>query len=70
MSVLAKLKAIRFQKSCAGKQKHKSQGAAEAHLRALAQLDGARMKVYLCGFCNKWHVGHAGKNRGKKERRA
>jgi hypothetical protein len=45
--------------SCRGKHRHKSRGAAEAHLRALARRYQALppMRAYLCPACWGWHVG-------------
>jgi hypothetical protein len=46
---------------CWRKQRWKSQGAAEAHLRALVKMpfakDVDRLSTYECKACNSWHVG-------------
>jgi hypothetical protein len=51
---------------CWRKQKNKSQGAAEAQLRALVRasyVKGAEeLRTYLCRDCQTWHVGHVTKN--------
>lgn len=53
----------RFVARCAQKQRHASEGAAHAHLRALAKgdfvpaADVARLVPYPCPFCHGWHVG-------------
>jgi hypothetical protein len=48
----------RFKSQCGHKQKHKSQGAAEAHLRHLSEIGRTNMHTYFCRFCKHWHVGH------------
>jgi hypothetical protein len=45
---------------CKKKVAHKSQGAAEAHVRSLERrgiMDG-KVHVYVCFYCHQWHVGH------------
>jgi len=58
VSVAGKLAILKHSKCCAGKIRHLSMGAAEAHLRALARVDPQPMNVYRCLFCKRWHVGH------------
>jgi len=58
VSVAGKLSILKHSKCCAGKIRHPSMGAAEAHLRALARVDSRPMDVYRCLFCKQWHVGH------------
>jgi len=54
------LRDLKHTRCCAGKVRHKSAGAAEAHIRALHRMgESGRLKVYLCTFCKHWHVGHA-----------
>ena len=46
---------------CGIKHPHKSQGAAEAHIRALVargQHDGGQLRPYQCRLCRLWHIGH------------
>jgi hypothetical protein len=46
--------------TCAGKQWHRSEGAAQAHLRALARRYGvlpSTLQAYRCRACRGWHVG-------------
>lgn len=50
---------------CWRKEKHKSQGKAEAALRSMRRRpenlrDGDRLNVYECRHCGWWHVGHRG----------
>jgi len=51
-------------RSCWPKEQHASQGAAEAHLRALIKLgkerDAEQLRAYKCHHCGKHHVGHLG----------
>ena len=42
--------------SCLGKHKHKSKGAAEAHVRARERRGLPPGKAYVCVFCKRWHV--------------
>lgn len=48
---------------CWRKVQHKSEGAAEAHLRHLRALgklkDTATANVFHCPHCLAWHVGHS-----------
>jgi len=47
--------------SCEGKFRHLAKADAERHLVHLLIKDGGRgrkMKVYRCGYCAAWHVGH------------
>jgi hypothetical protein len=48
---------------CDGKQAHKSQGAAEAHIRALARRgrDVSQFNIYYCATCLKFHLGRHGR---------
>ena len=49
-----------YARMCAGKHRHKSLGAAEAHLRSVERrgLRAAdRMSVYACHHCGYFHVG-------------
>jgi hypothetical protein len=48
---------------CWRKEKHQSQGKAEAALRSMRRQsewlrDGDRLNVYQCVHCRQWHVGH------------
>lgn len=48
-------------KSCDGKQKHESRNDAVNHKMTLVRKGipiGAKLWVYLCSFCSRWHVGH------------
>jgi hypothetical protein len=54
---------VYFKKTCLGKHKHNSKGAAEAHLRAMEKVSQDEMVAYVCPFCRKWHVGHQIKRR-------
>lgn len=49
---------------CWRKQKYKSKGAADAHLRALRRANyvqgEAQLNSFLCRGCGCYHVGHAG----------
>jgi hypothetical protein len=58
VSVAGKFTMLKHAKCCAGKVRHPSAGAAEAHLRSLAKTDSRPMAVYRCTFCKHWHVGH------------
>lgn len=57
---------------CWRKQRWRSQGAADAHLRALRKApwckDGAQLNVYLCPWCQWYHVGHNGGPDGRQSR--
>ncbi len=48
---------------CWRKEKHDSQGAAEAHLRSLEKRDmvtnAETVNTYQCPYCGAWHVGHS-----------
>jgi hypothetical protein len=45
-------------KGCIEKHGHASRGAAEAQLRSLKKFrPEITYDVYMCPFCNKWHVG-------------
>lgn len=54
----------RMARRCWPKEQHASQGAAEAHLRALIKLgkerDASQLRAYHCRHCRQWHVGHLG----------
>lgn len=47
---------------CDGKHRHKSEGAALAHVRALRRSlgveDGDTLVVHKCVTCLQWHCGH------------
>lgn len=46
--------------TCAHKQRHQSQGAADAHLRALVRRFGVQvseLQPYACNVCGGWHLG-------------
>ena len=45
---------------CWPKVPHRSQGAAEAHLRSLQRtvIAGELLNTYHCRHCGRWHVGH------------
>jgi hypothetical protein len=43
-------------KSCEGKVKHETAGA--AWIAAKRTGDGHETKPYKCKWCGKWHVGH------------
>lgn len=47
--------------ACKGKHRHKSRGAAEAHIRSFEKQGRAskRDAAYRCRFCRGWHVGHS-----------
>lgn len=54
----------RVRAGCVGKQKHKSQGAAESQIRALLKRTDYvygedTLNTYRCRTCGFWHVGHA-----------
>ena len=40
------------------KMAYQTRAEAEARARQLVKRDGARMSVYQCDSCAKWHVGH------------
>lgn len=46
---------------CDGKHQHASQGAAEAHIRALKRMPNVKnpelLRAYCCTNCGKWHTG-------------
>ncbi len=48
----------RWKSQCGGKQKHQSQGKAEAASRSLEQRFGEKVNAYFCRYCKNWHVGH------------
>lgn len=48
-------------RSCHGKHRHKSAGAASAQARGLKAKGDDELKVYHCKFCRHWHVGHGWK---------
>lgn len=61
----AKMNKIVGRPSCWRKQKHKSEGKANAHIRALHRRAEAEHHVadlslypYQCRHCGCWHVGH------------
>jgi hypothetical protein len=47
---------------CVKKERHTSEGAAQAALRSLLRrglaTDPARIHVYRCPHCDGWHTGH------------
>jgi hypothetical protein len=46
---------------CRGKVRHVSRGKAEAAMRSLQRFEHKRpLRVYLCGVCKGYHVGHYG----------
>lgn len=47
-------------RSCEGKTRFATEGAARRHAHRLHELDGACMSWYRCEFCGGkwWHVGH------------
>lgn len=53
---------VSIRRSCYQKQRHKSLGAAEAHIRGLerAGVDTTHIHAYPCinPRCAGWHVGH------------
>lgn len=59
-----------YTKSCRGKQKHKSIGLANAHIRALEKIGKERQNLhtYHCPFCRQYHVGrkHDARNENKE----
>lgn len=60
---------------CWRKERHFSEGAAEAQMRSILRRDLAkdvkRIHVYVCPECSErydrkvWHVGHAAKGKGR-----
>jgi len=50
---------VRIRVRPCGKHRHPSQGAAEAHVRALEKRDGNPVPQvpYWCWRCRAWHVG-------------
>lgn len=47
-------------RTCSSKQFHRTQGAAEAHMRALERRFGHQtesLRVYKCRICGGWHLG-------------
>lgn len=51
-----------------GKHKHKSRGAAEAHLRHLVDKHSYKdAAAYPCPWCKGWHVGRKTKERAAFE---
>ncbi len=73
MSVARQLFSLAFRKKCVGKHAHKSEGAAQAHIRALVQLGRAEadnIRAYRCPYCNRWHVGHYARRSQTQENKA
>lgn len=62
MSVQSFFKTQQWKSKCGHKQKHVSQGKAEAAARSHEQRFGDKVVPYLCRFCKSWHVGHDGKS--------
>jgi len=59
MNVMGFLNSNRFKAMCGGKQKHASQGKAEAAARSYKQrFDGDEVEAYFCRYCRSWHIGH------------
>jgi hypothetical protein len=57
-------------RECTGKRQHKSRGKAEAALRAYEcafPKEQGQMRVYLCGTCHSYHIGHRRGLKRKKE---
>jgi hypothetical protein len=48
---------------CWRKQKYKSEGAANAHLRSLGRSAGVQreneLNAFVCPWCKYWHVGRS-----------
>lgn len=61
MSVQRQMDLRRREKSCKGKQRHASTGAAEAAIRSVAErgIDAEGLNTYWCRFCTGYHVGHS-----------
>lgn len=49
--------------TCDGKRRHRNRNAAFKHLRNLVAggSDRLTLSIYLCPYCNWWHVGHVAK---------
>ena len=60
----------RFGNPCWRKERHATEGAAEAAQRSLERRDLAKdletINVYHCAYCGAWHVGHSSL-RGRSE---
>jgi hypothetical protein len=57
---------------CTGKHRHKSEGAAAAHIRSLVaqnDVDPIQFCAYWCRHCKHWHVGHATRERIQKRKK-
>jgi len=53
-------------RSCEGKAKHESEGAAHYAAEKTFARSGDVVFPYLCQFCKKWHIGHnPARSRGK-----
>ena len=44
-------------RGCESKVKHSTKAEAAAHMRWLNRTLGHKYEIYLCSFCNRWHVG-------------
>lgn len=61
-----------WDRACWGKQPHESKDKARAHMTSLLQRgNNSLLEVYLCHWCDKWHVGHRskGRKRGRRPKR-
>jgi len=71
LNIIALLLAVRLPRECFNengdpKVRHKSREDADIHRRDLQRRTGQpwhALKVYQCGRCGFWHVGHTGRRR-------
>lgn len=58
-----------YEAQCLMKRTYRNSKAAKRAARqAMAERGGPAMNVYRCGWCARWHVGHASET-GKKQLR-
>jgi heterodisulfide reductase subunit B len=56
-------------KECGKKHRHKSKGAAEAHLRSMVKIEKDEgITVYPCPYCHFWHIGHTPKRKRRYDK--
>lgn len=56
-------------KACEGKQRHDTREQANAHKNNLIRKGNVLLEVYLCPWCNKYHVGHRPRGRKRSRRK-
>jgi hypothetical protein len=55
---------------CRSKIAHRSAGAAYAAVKSYAADFGETLRVYKCGFCTGWHIGHSEANHDNRTLKA